>query len=85
MYRLSQVFTVSVYRLSQVFTVSTYRLSQDVFTASIYRLSQVFQAHRLVLTMASPVFEAMLFGGMAEKAPIKVLDVSPDAFRSLML
>ncbi|XP_037085855.1 BTB/POZ domain-containing protein 2-like [Pollicipes pollicipes] len=46
---------------------------------------QVFQAHRLVLTMASPVFEAMLFGGMAEKAPIKVLDVSPDAFRSLML
>ncbi|KAF0298472.1 BTB/POZ domain-containing protein 2 [Amphibalanus amphitrite] len=46
---------------------------------------QVFQAHRLVLTMASPVFEAMLFGGMAEKAPIKVLDVSPEAFRSLML
>ena len=52
---------------------------------SLMAIFQVFQAHRLILTMASPVFEAMLFGGMAEKAPIKVLDVSPDAFRSLML
>ena len=32
--------------------------------------------------MASPVFEAMFFGGLAEKENdvIKILDVQPDAF-----
>ncbi|KAK9743575.1 BTB And C-terminal Kelch [Popillia japonica] len=34
--------------------------------------------------MASPVFEAMFYGGMAEKDPIAILDVQPDAFKALL-
>ncbi|XP_060517199.1 BTB/POZ domain-containing protein 1-like [Cylas formicarius] len=45
---------------------------------------QVLQGHKLFLAMASPVFEAMFFGGMAEKDPIAILDVQPDAFRALL-
>ena len=39
----------------------------------------------MILAMASPVFEAMFFGGLAHSSdPIKILDVQPDAF-SVML
>uniref|UniRef100_T1J816 BTB domain-containing protein n=1 Tax=Strigamia maritima TaxID=126957 RepID=T1J816_STRMM len=42
-------------------------------------------AHKLILAMASPVFEAMLFGEMAEKMqPILIPDVYPDAFQTLL-
>ncbi|CAG2063163.1 unnamed protein product, partial [Timema podura] len=35
--------------------------------------------------MSSPVFEAMFYGGMAEKNdPISILDVQPDAFKALL-
>ena len=39
----------------------------------------------MFLAMASPVFEAMFFGGLAESSSdntgeIKILDVQPDAF-----
>lgn len=38
----------------------------------------------MFLAMASPVFEAMFFGGLAESnsnpGEIKILDVQPDAF-----
>ncbi|XP_026738545.1 uncharacterized protein LOC113501548 isoform X3 [Trichoplusia ni] len=41
--------------------------------------------HKLVLAMASPVFEAMFYGGMAERnEPIPILDVQPEAFRALL-
>ncbi|KAJ2944476.1 hypothetical protein O0L34_g3822 [Tuta absoluta] len=41
--------------------------------------------HKLILAMASPVFEAMFFGGMAERnEPIPILDVQPDAFKALL-
>ncbi|XP_060801970.1 uncharacterized protein LOC106136881 [Amyelois transitella] len=41
--------------------------------------------HKLILAMASPVFEAMFFGGMAERNdPIPILDVQPDAFKALL-
>ncbi|KAF2883941.1 hypothetical protein ILUMI_22233 [Ignelater luminosus] len=45
---------------------------------------QVFEGHKLFLAMSSPVFEAMFYGGMAEKDPIAILDVQPDAFRALL-
>ncbi|XP_063839296.1 BTB/POZ domain-containing protein 6-B-like [Ostrinia nubilalis] len=42
-------------------------------------------AHKLILASASPVFEAMFFGGMAERdGPIPILDVHPDAFKALL-
>ncbi|XP_048487436.1 uncharacterized protein LOC105381817 [Plutella xylostella] len=41
--------------------------------------------HKMILAMASPVFEAMFFGGMAERnEPIQILDVQPDAFKALL-
>lgn len=47
--------------------------------------SQTLPGHKLILAMASPVFEAMFFGGLAEKNdPIPILDVQPDAFKALM-
>ncbi|CAH0557253.1 unnamed protein product [Brassicogethes aeneus] len=45
---------------------------------------QVLEGHKLFLAMASPVFEAMFFGGIAEKDPIAILDVQPDAFKALL-
>ncbi|XP_022914538.2 BTB/POZ domain-containing protein 1 isoform X1 [Onthophagus taurus] len=45
---------------------------------------QVLEGHKLFLAMASPVFEAMFYGGMAEKDPIAILDVQPDAFKALL-
>jgi hypothetical protein len=47
-------------------------------------LFQEFGGHKLILAMSSPVFEAMFFGGMAEKNPIPILDVQPDAFKALL-
>ncbi|KOB67405.1 Uncharacterized protein OBRU01_19404 [Operophtera brumata] len=45
----------------------------------------VVPGHKLILAMASPVFEAMFFGGMAERnEPIPILDVQPEAFRALL-
>lgn len=35
--------------------------------------------------MSSPVFEAMFFGGMAERnEPIPILDVQPESFKALL-
>ncbi|KAK9879530.1 hypothetical protein WA026_006601 [Henosepilachna vigintioctopunctata] len=45
---------------------------------------QVLEGHKLFLAMSSPVFEAMFYGGMAEKDPIAILDVQPDAFKALL-
>lgn len=47
--------------------------------------SQTLPGHKLILAMASPVFEAMFYGGLAEKNdPIPILDVQPEAFKALM-
>ena len=39
----------------------------------------------MILAMASPVFEAMFFGGLAQNDdPIKILDVQSDAFKVML-
>lgn len=41
--------------------------------------------HRLILAMASPVFEAMFYGELAEKdEPILIMDIRPNAFKALL-
>ncbi|XP_046412978.1 uncharacterized protein LOC124176140 isoform X1 [Neodiprion fabricii] len=46
---------------------------------------QILEGHKLFLAMASPVFEAMFYGGMAEKNdPIPIRDVQPEAFKALL-
>ncbi|CAH2040185.1 unnamed protein product, partial [Iphiclides podalirius] len=45
----------------------------------------VIAGHKLILAMSSPVFEAMFYGGMAERNdPIPILDVQIDAFKALL-
>lgn len=46
---------------------------------------QTLKGHKLFLAMSSPVFEAMFYGGMAEKNdPIPIKDVQPEAFKALL-
>ncbi|KAJ8686524.1 hypothetical protein QAD02_022318 [Eretmocerus hayati] len=46
---------------------------------------QIYEGHKVFLAMASPVFEAMFYGGMAEKSdPIPIKDVQPEAFKALL-
>lgn len=46
---------------------------------------QTLKGHKLFLAMSSPVFEAMFFGGIAEKNdPISIPDVQPEAFKALL-
>ena len=46
---------------------------------------QIFHCHKMFLAMASPVFEAMFYGGLAEtKREIKILDVQPEAFSAML-
>jgi len=46
---------------------------------------KIFHIHKMFLAMASPVFEAMFYGGLAEtKREIKILDVQPDAFSAML-
>ena len=47
---------------------------------------QTLKSHRMILAMASPVFEAMFFGGLQAQndEPIKILDVQPDAFKVML-
>lgn len=58
------------------------------FTLGLENQDKVsISCHRLILAMASPVFEAMFYGEMAEKdgQPIPILDIRPDAFQSLLV
>ncbi|XP_026285794.1 BTB/POZ domain-containing protein 6-B isoform X2 [Frankliniella occidentalis] len=46
---------------------------------------QAFEGHKVFLAMSSPVFEAMFFGGMAEKdGAIHIFDVQPEGFKALL-
>lgn len=46
--------------------------------------SQPFQAHRLILSMASPVFEGMLLGVEEEDEVITISDTDPEAFKNVL-
>lgn len=47
---------------------------------------QKIPGHKLILAMASPVFEAMFYGELAEKdEPIAILDIRPEAFNALLV
>jgi len=58
--------------------------SDCTFIVGLPPTVRVFRCHKMFLAMASPVFEAMFFGGLAESSgntgEIKILDVQPDAF-----
>lgn len=46
---------------------------------------RIVMGHKLILAMASPVFERMFYGHLATKSDIiSITDISPDAFYNLM-
>ncbi|XP_058446293.1 BTB/POZ domain-containing protein 3-like isoform X1 [Malaya genurostris] len=47
---------------------------------------ETFDAHKLILSLASPVFETMFHGALAEpgNVPIRIVDVKPEVFRKLL-
>lgn len=63
----------------------TMNLSDCSFRIGPEGNQEVFKAHKLILSMASPVFEAMFYGPLAEKEyPIKITDIEPDTFCLLL-
>lgn len=45
----------------------------------------VVHGYKLIMAMASPVFEAMFYGSMAEnKNPIPIIDVQPEIFKTML-
>lgn len=46
---------------------------------------KIISAHKLILAMASPVFERMFYGNMPDETyPIVIPDVQPDAFQAML-
>lgn len=45
---------------------------------------QEFKAHKLILSMASPVFATMFNNESFQETDVKILDVQPDAFLSFL-
>lgn len=46
---------------------------------------QEFESHKLLLSISSPVFATMFYGGLPEiQMPIKIVDVQPEAFKSML-
>lgn len=41
-------------------------------------------AHKLLLTAVSPVFEAMFSGSFAEKDEVKITDITPEIFQLMI-
>ena len=56
----------------------------------VYKKKQISErkdtihAHSYILISSSPVFEAMLCGGLKEKGVIKILDIEPKAFLMML-
>lgn len=55
-----------------------------LFNLFIYLFPQEFKAHKLILSMSSPVFATMFHGELCEKGDTKILDITPEAFSSML-
>lgn len=43
-----------------------------------------FKAHKLILGISSPVFEAMFYGPLSSNEEIAITDIEPDVFQLLL-
>lgn len=60
-------------------------LTQQKHTDCSFRVdSTTINCHKVILSTASPVFEAMFFGPMAETRCIHITDISPVAFQLML-
>lgn len=41
-------------------------------------------AHKVILSIGSPVFKAMFYGALAEKEMVEISDISPSAFKKML-
>lgn len=47
--------------------------------------NHILKTNRMILTLCSPVFEAMFYGNLAEKCdPIQIVDIESHVFNSLL-
>lgn len=69
-----------------VYLLTTGLWSDCTFVVGTETNQEVIEAHKLVLAMASPVFEALFFGGLSERNNpiVPITDVQPDAFKALL-
>ncbi|TRY62081.1 hypothetical protein TCAL_12261 [Tigriopus californicus] len=59
--------------------------SDCTFVVGIPPNTTAFRCHKMLLAMASPVFEAMFYGGLFNNEEnIKILDVQPEAFHIML-
>lgn len=47
-------------------------------------ISFQIKSHKIFLAISSPVFYAMFFGDMAEKSPVAIRDIEPEAFNGML-
>ncbi|XP_055623112.1 BTB/POZ domain-containing protein 6 [Toxorhynchites rutilus septentrionalis] len=45
---------------------------------------KIYHCHKLILSAASPVFEAMFYGSLAEKQTVKIADIRPSVFERML-
>lgn len=51
---------------------------------SFHVSDRIFKAHRLILGISSPVFEAMLYGPLSSNKDIDITDILPDTFQLVL-
>lgn len=68
------------------FLLSSEKFTDCVFQVCKGREERSFACHKLILAMASPVFERMFYGSLpAADSPIPVDDIEPETFQSLLM
>lgn len=71
-----------------VITSNKYALKKGILTDVKFIVGPektMYHAHRLILALRSPVFEAMFYGGLAERGDtVTIPDVSSDGFSHLL-
>ncbi|XP_035210749.1 BTB/POZ domain-containing protein 3-like [Stegodyphus dumicola] len=74
--------------LKGIRAVNGYALKEGILADVTFEVgaeAKPFKAHKLILALASPVFEAMFYGGLAEKGEKVVIpDIAPEGFDFLL-
>lgn len=60
------------------------KLTDCTFSVDSQPKRIIFKAHKLILAMASPVFETMFYGSLPETKEIKIEDIKPETFKALL-
>jgi hypothetical protein len=58
---------------------------QDKYTDCSFKINDdIIKCHKLILSAASPVFEAMFYGQLAETKSVKITDIKSDVFENML-